>query len=99
MNIFVKQHLLNIDHQKQDNHFLPQCEFINEDVKLFKYSNTLDDVAEYVGEQLGLDDFRIKTREQRRSIYNPPKMRVLDGEARQIWETMYADDLELYHSL
>ena len=99
MNMFVKQNLIDVDHQKQDNHFLPQCEFINEDVKLFKYSNTLDDVAEYVGEHLRFDDFRINTREQRRSVYNPPKMRVLDGEARQIWETLYADDLELYHSL
>ena len=99
MSLWLKENLVDIDHQKHDNHFLPQCKFINEDVKLFKYSNKLNDVAQYIGEQLGFDDFKIKTREQVRTRYNPPEIKVVDTEARNLWETFYADDQKLYHSL
>ena len=46
LNPWIKEILVDVVHEDYDNHFLPQHKFINEDVKLIKFKDKVEEAAE-----------------------------------------------------
>ena len=95
---YIKVRLANKDFTKYANHFLPQHKFVNEDVKLFRYDQ-YDKVVEYVGDVLGFENFTCEFLEGKRITYTVPAFNIVGPTAKKMYESLYAEDLELYHSL
>jgi len=98
LNKWVKDILTNIRHELYQNHFLPQKMFIDNNVKIFSYDNWVG-ICEYVGEQLGIEQFVTKYWKQKRIDYKLPTIDLLDNDTKSVWDSLYKEDLELYHSL
>ena len=100
LNSFLKEMLINTDHARTQNHFLPQHKFVNKDVKLFRYESNWREMKEYIGDKLRFKNFDIIFREQARQRYEAPPIHAhIDSETKKLWEDLYKEDLELYHSL
>lgn len=95
---FIKVRLASKDFTRYANHFLPQHKFVNEDVELFRYDQ-YDKVIEYVGDVLGFKNFTCEFVEGRRITYDVPSINIVGPSAKKMYETLYAKDLDLYHSL
>jgi len=98
INQWLADALTNLQHQDYQNHLLPQCKFINEDVTVFSY-NDWNKMCHYVGNRLKIKDFKVKHWRQKRFDYKVPQMDLLDKDVQIKWQQMYNDDVELYHSL
>ena len=100
LNNWLRGVLVDLNHSKYQNHFLPQHKFINEDVELFKYESDWKKLEEYIGSTLHMPDFNVTFREQSRHTYTPPPIEdCLDTEVRRQWTELYKEDLELHQSL
>ena len=97
LNIWLEYVLTNIDHQKYDNHFVPQHQFVNHKVKLFSYDDW-DKICNYISTNLNFP-FQTKGRKQQRLQYNPPSIDILEPQVKVLWESLYALDIELFNSL
>jgi len=87
--------LKDIDHNEFQNHFLPQCRFIDQNVKVFNYE-CWDDICRYVGDKLGIEHFEVTERKQKRLDYELPSIEILDTGTRKLWEKLYQQDFELF---
>ena len=99
LNSWLRSNLINVQHEKHANHFLPQHKFINKDVKLFRYDRDWNAMIDYVGKQLKIRNFDIEFREGQVNNYDAPKRRIVSKTTQSLWEDFYKEDLDLYHSL
>ena len=97
MNEWLKNVLQDIEHSEFQNHFLPQCRFIDRNVKVFNYKDW-DDICKYVGDKLGIVEFKVTERKQKRLDYELPSIKILDPSTKKLWENLYQQDIKLFHN-
>jgi len=97
MNEWLKNILHDIDHREFQNHFLPQCEFIDHNVRVFDYESW-NDICKYIGDRLGIENFEVTERKQKRLDYNLPSIEILDTDTKKLWENMYWRDIKLFNN-
>lgn len=101
INKFIRKQLDGVNHIDYANHLLPQHNFINEDVKLFKYEDWKSMCA-YVSNELDLPGFNVDFKhykQQYRMNYNRPEIDILEKDTKNIFDKFYCNDFDLYNSL
>ena len=89
LNAYVK----NREHFLLDNHLRPQCEFLDDDIKIFTKQDYRA-VQIYIETQLGQKfDW---SRWEKQQSYDLPSQEILSPRIKKLWDYLYRQDHELY---